>query len=201
MLDELSRQDALWYRDTSRQEGVAIHSKTRAIILRSRMDTASADKEVRESFPHNVIYVSHRQFAAEKFPIICRFVERYARGIGGLLGRVAIVNLLPGCAVEQHVDEGLYYKLRARYHLVLKSTSGSRMISGDEQVTMRSGELWWFNNRLPHEAFNESREDRIHVIFDVLSPASFLSCVGRSLRFRTQQVLRTIRPGRLRRTV
>ena len=193
MLEELGRNEALWFQDTSRQDQVAIHSKTRVIILRSKMDVASEDKQVRESFPHSITYVSHRQAAATHFPSICRLVEDYAGSIGGLLARVAIVNLLPGCAVERHSDTGLYYKLRSRFHLVIKSTAGSRLISDDEEVTMHAGELWWIDNRKLHEAFNDSDDDRIHVIFDVLSPASFLSSVGRSVRFRSRQVLGMIR--------
>jgi hypothetical protein len=40
--------------------------------------------------------------------------------------------------------------------------------AGDERVRMKAGELWWFNNNMQHEAFNESDDSRIHVIFDVL---------------------------------
>jgi len=34
---------------------------------------------------------------------------------------------------------------------------------------MKEGDVWWFDNRVPHEAFNDSDEERIHVILDVLS--------------------------------
>jgi len=53
-------------------------------------------------------------------------------------------------------------------HLVLKSTAGSWLRAGDEEVTMREGELWWFDNKAVHEAWNKGG-DRIHLIFDVLS--------------------------------
>ena len=41
------------------------------------------------------------------------------------------------------------------------------MRCGDEEVTMREGELWWFDNKEEHEARNESDHDRIHLIFDL----------------------------------
>ncbi len=37
---------------------------------------------------------------------------------------------------------------------------------------MKEGEVWWFDNQVSHEAINYSDEDRVHVIFDVLSPRS-----------------------------
>ncbi|MEO0968094.1 MAG: aspartyl/asparaginyl beta-hydroxylase domain-containing protein [Cyanobacteria bacterium J06639_18] len=33
---------------------------------------------------------------------------------------------------------------------------------------MQEGELWWFDNKQPHESFNASEQWRIHLIFDVL---------------------------------
>jgi hypothetical protein len=32
---------------------------------------------------------------------------------------------------------------------------------------MREGELWWFDNKQPHDSVNASDEWRIHVIFDI----------------------------------
>ena len=42
------------------------------------------------------------------------------------------------------------------------------MTCGEEEVGMRQGELWWFDNKKPHESFNRSDEERIHLIFDLL---------------------------------
>lgn len=95
------------------------------------------------------------------------FLESFAQNVKGTLSRVMIVTLLPNSQVYRHRDLGSYYKVRDRYHLVLQS-DGSKMTSGDEAATWHTGELWWFNNKLPHEAFNESDKERIHVIFDIL---------------------------------
>jgi quercetin dioxygenase-like cupin family protein len=52
--------------------------------------------------------------------------------------------------------------------MILKSSAGSWMKAGDEEVRMREGELWWFDNDQVHEAHNDGDEDRIHIIFDLL---------------------------------
>jgi aspartyl/asparaginyl beta-hydroxylase (cupin superfamily) len=42
------------------------------------------------------------------------------------------------------------------------------MKSGGEACTWNVGELWWFNNKLLHEAYNPGDTWRVHVIFDIL---------------------------------
>jgi hypothetical protein len=67
-----------------------------------------------------------------------------------------------------HFDRGLYYLIRDRYHAVIKSPAGSRFQCGDQISTWHTGQVWWFNNHLVHQAFNDGSDERIHVIFDVL---------------------------------
>jgi hypothetical protein len=58
---------------------------------------------------------------------------------GVRLGRVLITRLLPGCVFR----------------------------AGGEQVSMASGEVWWFDNARTHEVVNNSAGDRIHMIVDI----------------------------------
>ncbi|MBW4562288.1 MAG: aspartyl/asparaginyl beta-hydroxylase domain-containing protein [Mojavia pulchra JT2-VF2] len=104
----------------------------------------------------------------KEFPVVMNWVEEFVAEIGGELGRVNIVRLAPKGRVYSHIDHGEYYRLRDRYHLVLQSQSGSWMKCGSEEAVMHKGELWWFDNKQPHEAFNPSEQWRIHIIFNVL---------------------------------
>ena len=78
-------------------------------------------------------------------------------------------------------NPGEYYRLHERHHLVLRSSLGSWLRAGEEEVRMREGELWWFDNRAVHEAFNDGDEDRIHLIFDLL-PRARLALAQNQLR-------------------
>ena len=115
-----------------------------------------------------------------KFPLLTRFLEKFAESISGELGRTMIVKLRENGTVYPHYDEGLYYTLHDRYHLVLKS-EGSKMVSGNDIQIFKEGELWWFDNKAEHIALNESNAPRIHVIFDIV-PTGILKRIKNYLK-------------------
>ncbi|MEB3214286.1 MAG: aspartyl/asparaginyl beta-hydroxylase domain-containing protein [Leptolyngbyaceae bacterium] len=163
LLAELEANAQYWLHDTSRQDKVTVQRETNSIYLRSAV----------KPFPpgitsSNDVHESQRTRMAKYFPTILKWTETVAASLNGELGRVTLVRLAPHGRVYRHVDHGEYYRVRDRYHLVLQSPTGSVLGAGDEWVRMHQGEFWWFNNKAPHEAFNESDDWRIHLIFDVL---------------------------------
>jgi uncharacterized cupin superfamily protein len=49
----------------------------------------------------------------------------------------------------------------------LKSGPGCNFRCGDEEVFMRPGDVWWFQNAIEHEVTNNSGDDRLHLIVDI----------------------------------
>lgn len=96
------------------------------------------------------------------------FLESFADGLGGQLTRVMVVSLKPQGYVSPHIDQGRYYLNKNRYHLAIKTKGSVNICNGERQVYYE-GDLWWFDNKKIHEAYNDSPEERIHIIFDVLS--------------------------------
>ncbi len=163
LLAELDANAQYWLHDTSRQDRVKVQRETHSIYLRSAV----------KPFPPGVtssndVHESRCTAMAKHFPRILGWTENIATSVGGELGRVTVVRLAPHGKVYRHIDRGEYYRVRDRYHLVLKSPMGSILAAGDEWLRMQEGELWWFNNKAPHEAHNESGDWRVHLIFDVL---------------------------------
>jgi aspartyl/asparaginyl beta-hydroxylase len=169
-LDEISANAELWSMDTSRQEKIVTQRETQAITLRSHATQASIDSRVRRAKP--IGYRGQPSAMASRLPLISGYVDELVRSMDGKMGRVVMTNLRPHGTIHPHTDDGLYWLLRDRYHLVLKSVAGSHFKAGGEEVRMQQGQLWWFDPTVLHEAFNDSEEDRIHVIVDVLSPHS-----------------------------
>lgn len=86
---------------------------------------------------------------------------------GERLGRVLITRVRPGRRIAPHVDSGDHAAYYERFHIVLQSAPGCLFRADDEQVQMKTGELWWFQNKSMHEVINNSVEDRIHLIVDI----------------------------------
>lgn len=185
-LAEITANSELWYADTSRQERVAKQRETQAITLRSHAHQASVDTRVRRAKP--VGYRGSPSPLASHLPLASEYVDQLVQSMNGRMGRAVMTNLKPHGTVYPHTDDGLYWLLRDRYHLVLKSAQGSHFKVGGEEIRMQEGELWWFDPTVLHEAFNDSDEDRIHIIVDVLSPHSMRSFRKRLMRAPARRV-------------
>lgn len=161
LLEEVQSQPEAWLVDTGRQERIRAQRETNTIFLRGAVP--------RPDLRLNENQESRLTAASKSFPKALAFMAEFAEEMGCQLSRATIVRLKPRSQVFRHIDEGSYYFLRDRFHLVLKSSAGSVLMSGGEQVRMQEGELWWFDNKQHHESYNESDEWRIHYIFDLLS--------------------------------
>lgn len=162
IVKEVMGQPEMWLWDTSRQKKLKVQSESNAIPIRALDSSAINGRDRRD------VHESKYTPIASHFPETIAFLESFARSQNAQLGRARIVRLGPGKRVFRHIDRGEYYRVRDRYHLVLMSNGGSYLAAGDEHVSMREGELWRFDNKQPHEAANESNQDRIHLIFDLL---------------------------------
>ena len=165
LLAELDAAPEMWLVDTSRQRKVRCQRHTRNIFLRVAKKPLPAGAR-----NANDVHESRIARSARKFPRALAYCESVAGDLGGTLGRATLVALQPHGQVFPHVDAGAYYRIRDRFHLVLRSAGGSPLAAGDERVLMRPGELWAFDNKARHWADNPSEEPRVHLIFDVLPP-------------------------------
>lgn len=154
--------DDAWSLSTGRQDKIAVQREALAIPLRGLRKSAINGRARRD------VHESRWTTGSQRFPFIRAYLEDTAERLDSLLSRAKIVCLPAGKRVYPHIDRGEYYRARNRYHLVLKSTAGSWLKTEDEEVRMKEGELWWFDNDRMHEAFNDGDQDRIHMIFDLL---------------------------------
>ena len=163
LLAELDAAPGMWFVDTSRQRKVRCQRNTRNIYLRAPCKPLPPGAK-----NANDVHESRVARSARKFTRTLAYCEGVADRLGGTLGRATLVALLPRGRMFPHVDAGAYYRIRDRFHLVLRSAGGSPLAAGDERVVMRPGELWAFNNKARHWADNPSEKPRVHLIFDVL---------------------------------
>lgn len=86
---------------------------------------------------------------------------------GERLGRVMINKIRPGGRIYPHADTAAHATYYDRFHYVLQALPGCKFRCGHEEVGMRTGELWWFDNSEEHEVINNSADDRLHLIIDI----------------------------------
>ena len=175
-LVEIASVDGAWKAATGRQEKIEVQREALAIPLRGLRKSAIGDRQRRD------VHETRWTTGSKLYPKARRFLKDFAREQNALLSRAKIVCLPAGKRVYPHIDRGDYYAVRNRYHLVLRSTRGSWLRAGDEEVRMREGELWWFDNKQMHEAFNDGDEDRIHMIFDLLPRERAREVFGENVR-------------------
>ena len=171
IFSELERNEDAWKIDTARQRLVKVQRNTESIVLRGAVirEPGVVIEDVQDAMETK---------AAPLFPTTLRWLYQTASALHGIPGRALFARLKPQSQVYRHIDLGAYYARRSRFHLVVQSTLGSPMICGDEELTMRERELWWFDNKKPHEAHNLSDQPRVHLIFDLEFPASLAQSIA-----------------------
>ena len=87
--------------------------------------------------------------------------------IKGFSPSVLFSKLKPGARIDPHT--GLL-NCRLICHLPLAVPTGCGLRVGDERRNVVRGEAWAFDDSINHEAWNDSGDDRIVLIFDVWHP-------------------------------
>lgn len=181
-LKEIAAAEDPWAMSTGRQDKIAVQREALSIPIRGLRKSAIVGRERRD------VHESRWTSGSVNFPLASGFLCRIAREQDALLSRAKIVCLPAGRRVYPHIDRGDYYRVRDRYHLVLRSSRGSWLKTGDEELRMQEGELWWFDNKQMHEAFNDGQQDRIHMIFDLLPLTRAQQVFGKAARLEATRI-------------
>lgn len=165
LLHALYRSADLWNQCTLRTGfAESPHREVDDIILRLQpLDGSSSDPRECIDYP-----------AFGALPEAKRLVYALmAMVYGERLGRVMITRLAPGRKIYRHADVGpdprQYDTVRyySRHHIVLQAERLSMFEAGGEVCHMAPGEVWWFDNSVEHEVWNDGHTDRIHLIADI----------------------------------
>jgi aspartyl/asparaginyl beta-hydroxylase (cupin superfamily) len=80
---------------------------------------------------------------------------------------VLFSKLKPGARIDPHTGQ---LNCRLICHLPLVVPAGCGLRVGEERRNVVRGEVWAFDDSINHEAWNDSADDRIVLIFDVWNP-------------------------------
>lgn len=145
------------------------HHDTQCIALRGPADPDPANWQ---ADVEHVDYPLFGEWTAAR-NIVARAENEIARHLGmqnAVLGKVLVVTLKPGGAIDWHTDEGGYAETHVRFHLPVLPCAGAVLHSGGETLMPGVGNLTYFNNRVLHSAVNLGPVPRVHLIIDVRKP-------------------------------
>lgn len=162
LLHAIQTKPHLWNRDDIRTKyPQSPHHQAEDILLRFNAIPDDISKIVDDKECFNYSALSELPQVRPLVFDLMRFVE------GEQLGRLMLTKLAPSKQITPHKDQGSPAVFYERYHIILQNHPGSVFQCGDEKVTMKAGEVWWFNNTETHSVTNNSADDRLTLIADI----------------------------------
>lgn len=165
LLERLARHPAWWTEETLRQEFLgSAHHATQTVYLRGPLGFSFEEYFLDRSavdFPH--LHDTIDVLMPVLRPLLDAIDWEH-------LGRILVVNLPAGAALDEHTDQGEYANHFARFHVPLATNDQCQLVVNGAGQRMEAGEAWWFDHHAPHSAHNAGETDRIHLIVDAVSP-------------------------------
>lgn len=161
ILLELQRHPDLWEVNNHRETYPGTpHGDTQSVWVRYR---AANEIEGLESFQeeHRNVFWPAWQALPSLRPLVFGLMAKVA---AVELGSILITRLRPGGEVKRHSDAGSWAPCfyNCKCHVTLAGTSLSECDS--ETVRMIAGDVWTFDNLLPHAVSNDGDTDRLVAI-------------------------------------
>jgi hypothetical protein len=154
---QLARAAHLWDRNPERRLYAGSPHTAMTDITVRYMPESEVTLESRRLEHRNVFWPAWHELPALR-PMVFALMAR----VGAVeLGSILLTKLRPGGVIQPHTDAGnwapLYFNCKA--HVTLYGSSVSRC--EDEEVIMRQGDVWTFDNLLAHSVANNGDCDRI----------------------------------------
>jgi hypothetical protein len=149
-------KEAAWYADARRQDDYEVHAQTQSIIL--VFFTGWPEVQVTHASGWN-------SFGDVTMPVMENLVAKYYPP-GGMVLRVVLARLLPGCQIDTHWDKHPSFSVSHRIHVPLLTNPDVEFMVGTTRITTEPQQAFELNNKLPHSVTNRGTTPRVHLIFD-----------------------------------
>ena len=83
---------------------------------------------------------------------------------GERLGGVLITKVPPGGRIEPHTDAGWHAEYYSKFYIPIQNEEGASFGFADGVIRPKLGEVWCFDNSVPHWVTNDSDQDRLSLI-------------------------------------
>lgn len=158
---EVSRFNAQWLLDTSRQERGTTHKNTFMFRLFETDYEWIPGTPIQTKHVNKFALKESNNEASEIFEIL----EKY---YSGKVIRCEVIKLSANSEVYRHTDGGAILHYSRRVHIPLITHRDVTFTVMNNTVHMEEGKWYEINNQLPHSVSNKSNIDRVHLIIDIL---------------------------------
>lgn len=170
LMAAIARKPEIWKEDTYlRDYPQGPFGEIESIILRFPERSVFETEEALKA--HEVHFDQHENYDQPVYKLLPEarpLVMGLMNLVGGeRLGRVMINKITPGGRIYPHADTPVHAEYWSRHHIVLQASPGLVFRCGDEAPEMRTGDVWWFDNRVEHEVINNGADDRISMVVDI----------------------------------
>jgi quercetin dioxygenase-like cupin family protein len=108
---------------------------------------------------HDSVWYPVAKRIPEVFPIVFGIMSAVS---GERLGGVLITKLPPGGKIERHTDHGWHARYYDKYYVGIQTGGVFGFEDGD--IRSNEGDVYWFDNSIPHWVINDSDKDRVSLI-------------------------------------
>ena len=156
---EILKLEKKWLEDTSRQESFPVHKETTTVFL---TDYAS-DWDLGDSY-----MMSIREPESKLWKLVEPIIRDLEKIHNGKVGRAIFPKLSAYKDIDGHVDGGNYLDVSRRHHIPIVTNNGVFFNIDNGILNMFEGECWEINNMRYHKVINQSDQDRIHLVIDII---------------------------------
>lgn len=148
-----------WKINTTRQEVFDAHKNTETYFIHEH----SLLWKFGEVYSGKIVS-NDKEIINLVWPIVEELMDIY----DGVPGQVILVKLKPFSSIGMHKDYGDYLLYSRRNHIPIKTNMNNKFIVDKEEILMKEGECWEINNSKFHSVINNSNQDRVHLIIDII---------------------------------
>ena len=156
---EINKLNSEWYLDTSRQDQHGVHKDTITFFL--------TDYDV-EWMPYSKYNITIKDLNSTLWNLVQPIIYELEQIHNGKVGKVLFPRLKAKNKIYKHWDSTEYLNVIRRHHIPIITNKNVYFYVDDGALNMFEGECWEINNMKSHEVINDSDEDRIHLMIDII---------------------------------
>lgn len=168
----LRRMPGLFGKYNQRCEGDSPHRESTDIWVRynSIENVTKIKKQLNSDHPANKEHRPVWYPAYYQLPDLRKIVFDLMRIVEGEeLGTILLVKIPPKKQIYTHTDGAWSAEYYEKYYIPIQSYCGTFFNFPDGSIIPQLGDVYWFNNSVPHNAVNDSNEDMVMLIITIRS--------------------------------